>query len=745
MHYNVDPLAKIQDIIARAPKMKESELDFHYQFLDLFGSLRDKHTEYFMPGPYGCVGLFQAVRLDVVGWGANEAIVAVSGADIPDVNNMSPASKNIVPGDQLLAVNGVPIKTYLATHKTNLYGANEFGSLRTALLRIHVVDGRIHRKPDSANNVYLFKSQTTGNNYTVTLPWIAEVDDTCWKESVAPGTKSLFKRSQGGKKPKLKIMANSNSTTAQTGPPTNSGFKATADSSIFWTIHRPSTKNLGIIFIPSFQPGTSATGAINVIRSLLLNELKDTKAVVFNVEANSGGDLVMADSIPQFFGSNIKTARFRALANSINKDLLLNNNFFPIDDFSLAYQSAGKSSGYATLTKTTPDETANTFGQVYSKPVGVFTDAVCFSACELFAASMKDNLGAIIFGADGTSGGGGAGTVPYNAVLNPSRNDYFPQLPYFVENSLSSQDVMFGWLQIVRTNGQLIDDIGVRSDYVFRPSISDLIPYNGASQYDRVADKLWEQGQQNGKNVLYLQALPQKVADVPLGTGIPVVFSLTVRGYKSVKLLENNKQISSKTFTNSSMIKYDLIHNQTSTKTRIARYNIQASDFNGKNAFSTWRDIRFVPKKSNYLPIATNARINMLNSVNQKYFARYDANANKGWVQTAGQLKIGNGAEYANNLDTSVSYFVDCKATSIRVNIVASFATDEGYDYFSAGYVHNGTMVYFQEAGTGVGNLSKNVKISNAQLVTEFFFKFTSDSEYSGPGVNVTSFAITAE
>jgi C-terminal processing protease CtpA/Prc len=52
-------------------------------------------------------------------------------------------------------------------------------------------------------------------------------------------------------------------------------------------------------------------------------------------------------------------------------------------------------------------EETNDYGQAYIKPVGVFHNANCYSACEFFGSALQDNLAtALVFGEDPQSGGG---------------------------------------------------------------------------------------------------------------------------------------------------------------------------------------------------------------------------------------------------------------------------------------------------------------------------------------------------
>ncbi|KAH6577698.1 hypothetical protein BASA60_003895 [Batrachochytrium salamandrivorans] len=76
---------------------------------------------------------------------------------------------------------------------------------------------------------------------------------------------------------------------------------------VTWGIYQPESTNMGIIRLDSFDPedvGTNSLAiekAIMIVRSLLVNELKDTKSVIYDLRGNPGGSADFADSMVQLF------------------------------------------------------------------------------------------------------------------------------------------------------------------------------------------------------------------------------------------------------------------------------------------------------------------------------------------------------------------------------------------------------------------------------------------------------------
>jgi C-terminal processing protease CtpA/Prc len=96
---------------------------------------------------------------------------------------------------------------------------------------------------------------------------------------------------------------------------------------------------------------------------------------------------------------------------------------------------------------------------------------------------MQDNNVAIVVGEDGTTGGGGAivtKQLDFSFFL-PNQFDLLPYSEYFT-------DISLGWAMGTRPSGEIIEDYGVESERIIRPSIEDIIhPENGTRQLDEIA------------------------------------------------------------------------------------------------------------------------------------------------------------------------------------------------------------------------------------------------------------------
>lgn len=102
-------------------------------------------------------------------------------------------------------------------------------------------------------------------------------------------------------------------------------MKETDEPIISWSIYERRPTKMGIIRLESFMPEADQSGmmSLEIIRSLLTNELADTDALIFDIRDNGGGLIVMADLIPQFFTPNLDTSAARALVAPVNKQIFM--------------------------------------------------------------------------------------------------------------------------------------------------------------------------------------------------------------------------------------------------------------------------------------------------------------------------------------------------------------------------------------------------------------------------------------
>lgn len=708
----IDPLPRVDQIISEIPNL--TDVQFHYKFVDIFNSLRDFHTSYKIPGVHACITLYKPLSFTIVGEGEEQKIVAANIVKNQQILDFSPQVHQVTRGDQLISIDGIPIMKYLDDLKFVSRGANEYGALRSALSHLEVINLRTNKLPRFNQSIYKFQSNL-GRKYSVILPWVAAADVKCVNQAnellksynnvtnqvpLVPSTMTktklplMVKRSE--------IWANSFSdiikyTFGWIADLDEVRVYSTNNAHIFWAIYKPFSKNLGIIFLDSFIPvGIDWQTPLKVIRGLLNNELRYTNAVLIDVRINTGGLHTIADTIPQLFGMNINTTSARVLVNDINRDILLNPKYKRTDEWTDAYLATSPHDTYTPYVRLTDPYDANFMGQAYVKPVGVFTTGKCYSACDLFVANMKDNNLAIIFGEDGRTGGGGADAVDY-ALLSIQRPDYFPAIPFKQSMPLAAQDITVGYRESVRINGLPIEDLGIESDYIIRPSVDDLDPHLiSSTQFDRIADILIEEGKKSGKDKLVFQIKPHEQVQIPIDESAE--FQLEVAGYHAIAVYNvTGSQIYHTTMEPNKLSELRIQLASQSTLPELCRFEIRGLDSQGKPIFSTWRVVKYTPTKSNYLQITNPTNLSL---TFQPYTGIYESwiQRGKGWTSKNNNfIAIREGT---SNLDSTLSLFINTnsnldpstgvlKRQAIEFEISHSLATE--YDSIQAGYIQSST------------------------------------------------------
>lgn len=154
---------------------------------------------------------------------------------------------------------------------------------------------------------------------------------------------------------------------------------------------------MGVIYLSSFLP-KSMQQAFIILNTLISDQLKDTDSLLFDIRNNGGGYVTLAHILPQLFSVRPKLISGRAIVHPYNEKLF---EFLGKDN--PWSESLQKSKGQR-FTEPVPfdDYDAMTsIGTQYLRPVGVLTNANCYSACDLFSAAMQDSVAATVFGEDG--------------------------------------------------------------------------------------------------------------------------------------------------------------------------------------------------------------------------------------------------------------------------------------------------------------------------------------------------------
>ncbi|KAH9252656.1 hypothetical protein BASA81_009437 [Batrachochytrium salamandrivorans] len=748
----------------------------------IFNKMRDSHTLFYKAGPYGCFGvstglLFKLVD-DSVGSSAPPKVRVVGVADVPEIRNLiGKALSPISVGDELLTINGLSFDDWYDQNKFGLgFGSNDSGGYSEAFQYLEGAWGDSNILPEADSITLQLKrmgrSQTV---YTTTVPYVSVTNDECWSLSsnlykeltgtTLPGTPAPTslrqKRSvlaNGASLPGNSISQRGDATIHKRSYSGSVHFEPTAIDGWSWAIWNNRGKKMGVIRIESFIPILRDTGEetnliflILTIRELLVNQLKDTDSVLFDVRDNPGGLGPAADAIIQLFKPDVTASQFRYLKNDVTKDLFYKGPK-STSPWSKAWGATSDTSRYSGFGSPYDSSVSNTFGQAYFNPIGVYTNGACYSACETFSAQIQDYGIGTIFGDDKTTGGGGA-----NVFF--SDDDYFTSRPlqYIADPfkaNLTEQSsgqkfytrISVGARQLVRNGnyaGQLVEDDGVKSDVIVRSIVADILPgYKSVSTYDRIANYLGDVATRQADSKVYFMSEPYDRATSDDSMSIPVVAS----GVDEITVVYQGETLGSWKGESSAVRQSRDITIKT-PKGLHSHLITFIGKKQGKQMFKTHRELVRIA--------ASNDRVNMMTAKSHTVSGpssstgvyNFGSTSQKdGWNFNNGKWTIGDGmSDYSGYTSSTVRVWLSAPVGSkISVSLNAVVDTYEHDGYFSLDMMDDSGELFPVLSSTSDDGSIQYRSITGRNRVIDGTYSFTVTTENFALSMDFVSYITEA-
>ncbi|KAH6566323.1 hypothetical protein BASA60_009534 [Batrachochytrium salamandrivorans] len=770
-----DPFPTIKNLRKNIETISDEDLQLG--LTDAFTMIRDHHTRWINTAPYNCFYSTTGVRFSFIEGDAdiaeNPTVVVASTSTNPEVRSLFGEDfSKIQAGDQLLAVNGLSFVNWFEQNKfTSGGGANEFGGQRSALRFLSTRYGEINRLPSEDSINFQFRSRTDPqNSYTVDVQYVSGHDEECWGFGsnlyrnltgiTLPGTPQTSRpfstkylednygsnatrfspkgyRTRRFEKPEREadvdqIFPKQKSTISMN--PTNV-------TKITWGIYRPDSANMGVINLEDFSPEDIDTKnpvslkAIMIVRSLLANELKDTNSVIYELRGNPGGSVSFSDGMVQLFKPDFHPFGDQYLMNNVTYNIFAKDQDPNASPFAKAWQETKPGSRYTNVFFSSTMESANTLGQAYVRPMGVFNDGRCYSSCDVFSGAIQSHGVGTVFGEDGQTGGGGAIILeldPFLLTASPSDFQKFPFTQELTNGSTTYANALtVGVTKTIRIglyNGQEIEDLGVKADVVFRPRWSDLQPNSTTnSQYDRIAEHLACTGRKNGQSKLHFVSEPFEI-EKPLGK-----FSLDVEaaGIDVFTVLQDDgKTVVAQQRVTIDKHKFSLSVSAAATTLGNSHITILGKAA-GKQVLKTIRSVRTIPTDDDYMKIGTPGfTFSGLSESVGLYQSSVTAPAD-GWNNVNGSWMIGNGVKYANNVESSLeAFFTSSVGTKVNVGLDVALDTEPEFDFLYLSVKSSGDVEDFLLSSKGVNDTTKTFNgVSGGNMTVKGIFPFTTKSE----------------
>ncbi|MBC7427605.1 MAG: immune inhibitor A, partial [Bacteriovorax sp.] len=353
------------------------------------------------------------------------------------------------------------------------------------------------------NTVKLKFKKANGSVLKITVPWIVKYADSCVnlspaaeknktaskkasKLSEATDVQMFKERKQFFKemrknflsffKKKSFVLADPSIETADLSTLTPTGHPDLAWKNILWK-----GQKIGYLQLSSFDAPKGVKAAVDEVKRVLEEKFTDTSAVVVDLRANYGGQIVFAEEMAALFNPRpVRVLPFYIRANDLT--LALYDSDMTWKDLILPYAATNTVVGPGSVTT---ESELLAISQVYFGKVVLLTNSECFSSCDLFSAAMKDNNHATIYGTDRSTMGGGANVWPLQSMQEIFQAAHMPvTLPQGISTRITGRHAHR------LSTGALIEDAGVSTDIMVNETDADVVDPDHSSIVAKIFNDL---------------------------------------------------------------------------------------------------------------------------------------------------------------------------------------------------------------------------------------------------------------
>ncbi|KAI8808148.1 hypothetical protein BJ742DRAFT_853811 [Cladochytrium replicatum] len=792
----------LDTLVADAKNLSDSE--FHNTMSKMFRSLRDLHTNYFFPDPHNCATVFLPVRFELSKTSdpIKDPKPVVFARSIPAITALTPSIADVEFGDVLELYDGKTFVELYELLQDEPGGTNLSGGYRRLVDFLCNRNGRVMPFP-STDSVKLQMARyddsgTFVKRYTIEVPWLISFStDVCEKtvasvngNPIKPPSTDASRESdlEARKEFKNPVMKNEDFETFLSFYPEEAytiPLTTTGSSILSWTKYRANSCNIGIIRLASFSPQEPfyQTGEfIFLFQSLLVNELADTEGLIIDITNNGGGFVFIADDIPQLFlrRGEFRTGGFKAIVSPENT-AYIEKVTGGKGELYQAYQKAlANGDKYTEPIPFTSKKETNALGTAYIKPVVVYNNGRCYSACDLFSSYMQDNDLGFVIGEDGETGAGGANVLTLSSSLAPFGFGNIFALG-------THQDARVGYRQYVRifkNAGELIEDRGILADRgnnkLTQRSDSDICfsqhIFNTGFAIRDVRDNLGPLYENleaiagflntavHRKGIFESAFLLEPVRNI----GVFVIngssegartFDLKIANFDFVRFVDKSTD---KAIQDVDLGRVPTVDDPIVKDMKLAlpsallespgmkRITVQAFR-DGVQYVQTHRSVKVFPGPARRLfPYTWDFSLFPLNSA--AYIFNFGNEDAVGWKLVNGVLQIGTSPLYTDGVDTTVTFVVTAPpSSSILIGLSGSYQSELNFDFFTVSLTDVATGDDFATLYrvSGSGQFPAEGITSTAygdKAVFAISLRFTSDSNrIAGFGAKITALKIIFE
>lgn len=474
----IDPIQRLRLLRFRLMEAKGGligDIEFHKRMLGIFASTRDLHTVYHLPKPYKDKTAFLPFLIEQYfeNKGKDEKFIVSRIAEeyLRRMPNSGREVDDFEPGVEVLFWNGVPIRRAIEINGEAQAGSNLDARFARGLDDLTIRPLEMSMPPDESWVALTYRSKK-GEVLTLKQEWsVYQMTD---QPSARSKSTTMMKRAAVDIK-KTKINQLKKKLYAPRRVSVAEGFE-----DIFYSdIKRVNERDIGYIRLFSFEVA-DADEFVAEIRRVIKSPAFPQDGLILDVRGNGGGEITAGERVLQLFTPHhINPELFEFINTPLNLDICRlapkrTNRARWADSIA---ESVTTGATYSRGFPLTSEESCNNIGQVYHGPVLLITDALSYSATDIFAAGFQDNRVGEILGTSDNTGAGGANVWEHEDLMNAVRgapNWPFKPLP-------KGADLRVAIRRSIRVGAQAgrpLEELGITPDHRHHMTKRDLLNAN---------------------------------------------------------------------------------------------------------------------------------------------------------------------------------------------------------------------------------------------------------------------------
>lgn len=494
--YAIDALQRLRLLMYQLEQSTDrqvgDELAFHNEMTDIFTSLRDLHTNYLLPAPYNQVVAFLPFLVEQYVEQSTDQDGNTHDIEHYIVGKLTEDffyPEDFKKGVEILYWNGVPIRRAIELVAELQAGGNVDARFARGLAALTFRPLARMRPPDEAWVTITYRT-VQGKVLEMRGEWLAldlvassELNDAQANgESLAFGydiqgddiqqTRArLF--APAAQAEKMAIRSGVRPRARRAGP------LETEMPTVFRVREQETTHGkLGYVRIYTFMVA-NAFDFVNEFKRLIAR--LPERGLILDVRGNGGGNILAAEGILRLLTDKpVEAERFQFINSPLT--LKLCRRYDDLSQWAPSIQEAVRLGTIHSLGfPVTPFEFLQSIQQAYFGPVVLITDALCYSATDIFAAGFQDHAIGKVVDIHGTTGAGGANVwthqdlkLLFNRVPPGRAGNPFRELPL----GSGMRVAIRRSLRVGKNAGIPLEDLGVVADHVHDMSLNDVLHDN---------------------------------------------------------------------------------------------------------------------------------------------------------------------------------------------------------------------------------------------------------------------------